>query len=326
MQCVMKQLVLVYFRLIKLALNFVVLMAIINELFIICNAESFVIGAALQDMAPITAQTMLNHLSSFKTTVAADSFFRSHSAKRDLANLASAANDTLDSVKLFDFGSIPKTHSNDAYCKDGSWHVWKPIPEYPTVKFYYLDGGECIISSIAGFMIPIHKEGNVLQNKCFCTSLWDYLMDTIACAPAYSNMMVGGSSSSSNTAAELVNRYLKYIEGFKYMRVDNYLNMRFTTYYKLIKSFLLRFRKQIANRYCKCPGMQDFWNGSGHEKSAESAFSVAVCKAFDLLVRHEKALKLTMNPKKLLKQIMIILDNDGLQINLISTASCLVPW
>eukprot|EP01083_Nonionella_stella_P210333 761570_1 len=138
-------------------------------------------------------------------------------------NAASAANDTLDSVKLFDFGSIPKTHSNDAYCKDGSWHVWKPIPEYPTVKFYYLDGGECIISSIAGFMIPIHKEGNVLHNKCFCTSLWDYLMDTIACAPAYSNMMVGGSSSSSNTAAELVNRYLKYIEGFKYMRVDNYL-------------------------------------------------------------------------------------------------------
>eukprot|EP01083_Nonionella_stella_P197164 725046_1 len=191
------------------------------------------------------------------------------------------ANDLLKEVRI---GSIPRHKADGEY-------IWQPYPEYPSVKFYWAPNSTHLISSIAGFMIPVAKSQ----------------------APAWNNMIVGGCSAETNTPAEVVNRYLKYIEDLKDIRLDLYVWHRRSIVYKFAKAWLVRYRQGLANYYCSLPGFEDMWRGKGFKASASTAFSIQAKTLFDLLVGHETdpLIDMKRSSKKIMIGLSTLMIEDG---------------
>eukprot|EP01083_Nonionella_stella_P003107 8840_1 len=97
MWIVMKEMILVYFRCMKLSLSIEELMVVINELKAICTTKEFSFNEP-QQQEPITVDDMIQQLQSDDTVFKMDEIF-TQKTKRQLAQDMATANDLLKEVR-----------------------------------------------------------------------------------------------------------------------------------------------------------------------------------------------------------------------------------
>ena len=262
-----------------MALSYPVLMAVLNELYFILNMEYLEIGTAVTKTS-YDAEKMCGEVDKDKTNCSSKGKFFNKREKRELAQCAKRGNDLLESVETHhdllhsvETDDVKLDQEEGTYFDiGGGYHVWTPFVDHPAVRIFYSENDDTFLSKIGAIKIPARRDGNRVYNELFCPKMWVYLLKTIAFLPAWNNMAVGGSGFATNTAAELVNRYLKYIEGFKRMPLNNYIDVRSTSWYLLTRSWLIRNRAMIVKQYKGFKKVSDMWCGTGHRPKSKDPF------------------------------------------------------
>ena len=306
-----KRVVLHYFRLMKVALHYPVLVTLINELWYILNTKVFYFDQPLAGPV-MSASDFIERLNMKDMDEEIDG---AHLSLRQGKRAKAEANRIFEAIDKSD----SKEEGDDQQKSDKKYfkRVCNPNSDEVDIAFSWRPNQKFIRSEVGAFRIPcsdIRVDGDKLvrgkQNHLYCPDLWIYLLRTIAFLPLFNAMSTGGTAKESNMEVEGINRLIKTTEGVKNYRFDRYISTRNALNESIAQYFSNRIRENNAKSMIRKALLKDMWN-SKHQKTAEKPIDVLAQSLFQKMAEYEHSVNLKHGAKRLKEAFVGLLAETG---------------